>query len=58
MKKIRLIRTQIIEYIPDAENYPEGFTVEQMAELDANQDDVDLTFMDCTDDSVKFEILE
>ena len=33
-KKIRLIRTTIIEYEPEIENYPKGFSLKQMQELD------------------------
>ena len=34
MKKIRLTRTQTIEYIPDHNAYPGCETIEEMAELD------------------------
>lgn len=57
MKKIRLIRTMIVEYVPQAENYPEGFTIEQMAELDSQADDRELTFDKCVSDEVSYEIL-
>ena len=58
MKKIRLIRTTVIEYIPVPEYYPEGFTIEQMAELDANTDDREMLFdRECKDD-IRIEIFE
>ena len=59
-KKIRLIRTMVVEYVPNPEWYPEGFTIEQMAELDANVDDRELMFSgdDLIKDEVKWEIVE
>jgi hypothetical protein len=59
-KKIRLIRTMVVEYTPDPEWYPEGFTIEQMAELDANADDRELTFSGdhLIKDEVRWEIIE
>jgi hypothetical protein len=58
MKKIRLIRTTIIEYIPDPDYYDEGITIEQMAEVDINSDDRDALFeRECTDE-VRYEIFE
>jgi hypothetical protein len=50
----------VVEYIPNPEWYPEGFTIEQMAELDANADYRDLTFSgdNLISDEVKWEIVE
>lgn len=56
-KKIRLTRTTIFEYEPEAKYYEEGFTIEQMAEFDANADDRDLLFSQCDSDEVKWEII-
>jgi len=58
MKKIRLIRTQIIEYVPNPEHYPEGSSIEDMARIDAENDDVDLTFAECDNEVVTYEIIE
>jgi len=63
MKKIRLIRTTIIEYIPVPDYYPLGFTIEQMAELDSKQKDREVLFSTTKEttfisDEVNYEILE
>lgn len=58
MKAIRLIRTMVIEYTPDPNYYPEGATIEEMAEIDARTDDLDLLFEDCISDEVKYEIID
>jgi len=59
MKKIRLIRTTIIEFIPNPEHYPDEYTIEQMAELECDQDDRELLFSgDHLSDEVKYEIVE
>jgi len=63
MKKIRLIRTTIIEYVPVPDYYPIGSTIEQMAEIDVNQEDRELLFSEtsdviCKSDEVTYEILE
>ena len=59
MKKIRLTRTTIIEFVPEPENYPDGSTIEQMAEIDANQEDREALFdTDCISDNVIYEIIE
>jgi hypothetical protein len=57
MKKIKMMRHLVIEYIPNPEYYPEGSTIEQMAEIDANQDDLETTFMDA-ESSVTYEIID
>lgn len=58
-KKIRLIRTMIVEYEPDPAAYDDDTTtIEQMAEFDANADDRELIFDDCVSDIVKWEIIE
>lgn len=56
--KIRLVRTMIVEYEPDPLFYPEGYTIEQMAELDATSDDLESIFTDLLKDDVKWEIIE
>ena len=59
MTKIRLIRTTIIEIDPDPEWYPEGYTIEQMAELEADAEDREGQFSDnVIMDEVKWEIVE
>lgn len=56
-KKIRLIRTMVIEYKPVKEHYPGCETIEDMAVLDANADDRDLLFDCCVKDEVKWVII-
>ena len=58
MKKIRLIRTMVKEYVPDPEIYPEGMTIEEMAEHDAQTEDLELLFEECDSDKVTWEIIE
>lgn len=57
MKKIRLIRTTVVEYEPNAECYPEGFTIEQMAELDSKHEDSYMLFEESLDE-ITYEIIE
>lgn len=62
-KKIRLIRTIILEYTPIPEHYPECITIEEMAKIDIEGaiDDPQLTFEDNENtikDEVKYEIVE
>lgn len=57
-KKIKLTRTTIKTYEPDIECYPEGFTIEDMAKMDANSDDKELLFDDCDKDEIIWEIIE
>lgn len=58
-KKIRLIRTTIKEYTPYPEYYPEGCSIEEMAKIDAEQEDREFTFEDdIVSDEVKWEIIE
>lgn len=60
MKKIRLIRTMVVEYEPAEECYDGCETIEQMAVLDADADDRELAF-DSTNlvkDFVKWEVVE
>ena len=42
--KIRMTRTVVREYEINESVYPEGYTYEQMAQLDADTDDRDLLF--------------
>jgi len=58
MKKVRLIRTTIVEYTPDPVFYPEGSTIEQMAEIDIQSDDREMLFEDSISDKIKYEIFE
>jgi len=48
----------VVEYVPVSEGYPEGITLEEMAEIDANQDDIELAFDDCVSDEIKWEIVD
>lgn len=57
--KIRLIRTIVIEYEPDIDCYDDNMTIEEMAQLDADADDRELTFdRDLTSDNVVWEVLD
>lgn len=56
--KIRLIRTMIKEYEPDPEWCEPGMTIEQMAEQDANAEDLEILFEQCQSDEVKWEIIK
>lgn len=58
MKKIRLIRTMIMEYEPDPNYYPENATIEQIAEIDMNSDDRELLFDNCILDEIKYKIID
>lgn len=44
MNKIRLTRAIIMEYEPNPEYYPEGSTIEEIAQYDCDSDDQDLLF--------------
>jgi hypothetical protein len=57
MAKVRLIRTTVVEYELRPDHYPEGYTFEQMAEMDANHDDREALFEECVSDDVKWEII-
>ncbi len=46
MKKIRLIKTTIKEYIPNPDYYPKGLGIEEMAQLDVDTGDVNILFED------------
>lgn len=58
MKKIRLVRTMVVEYEPDLEVYPNDWTIEEMAQCDANADDRELTFDVVQLDNVAWEVVE
>lgn len=59
MKRIRLTRISVIEYTPEPSCYPEGSTIEEMAQIDASNDDIDLTFSgELEDERVLWEIIE
>lgn len=57
-KKIRLVRTMTTEYEPVSEDYGEGSTIEEMAELDASADDLESVFTELTSDEVKWQIVD
>ena len=60
MKKIRLTRVEVVEYEPNPEYYPEGSTIEQMAQMDsAETNDVrDEIFMsDLKSEKITYEII-
>jgi hypothetical protein len=57
-KKIRLIRTMVTEYEPEPSHYPEGATIEEMANIDATADDIEAVFDNLTSDRVKYEIID
>lgn len=43
-KKIRLIRTDVIEYEPNPSGYSDDMTIEEMADFDANSEYVHYLF--------------
>lgn len=57
-KKIRMVRTQVIEYVPNPAYYPDGSSIEDMAKIDAESDDLESVFTDLIDDSVTYTILD
>lgn len=57
-KKIRLIRTMVTEYVPNPEYYDKGMTIEEMAQSDAEQDDLETIFSTVVKDEVKWEIID
>lgn len=58
-KKIRMVRTMVMEYTPDPENYPEGMTIEEMAQLDTETDDWEALFDGVLEsDEITFTIVE
>lgn len=57
-KKIRLTRTMTIEYVPTVEDYPNGITIEQMAEMDTRQDNISDLFECADEDIVTWEIVD
>ena len=59
MKKIRLIRTQVIEFVPNPNYYPPGITIEQMAQIECDQEDQNGLFDGQTIiDETKYEIID
>jgi hypothetical protein len=58
-KKIRLSMMLVYEYEPEEEHYEEGMSIEQMAEFDANQQDIKLIMRERGkyDNFVKQEII-
>ena len=57
-KIIRLTRTMVVEYEPNPDDYPYGYTIEQMAEKDADHDDREMMFDECVSDEVIWEVVE
>lgn len=58
-KKIRLIRTMVVEYEPNPKDYPDGATIEEMAQMDTETNDINSFFSGkLMDDEVVFEIVE
>lgn len=57
-KKIRMTRTQVIEYVPNPAHYPDGSSIEDMAKFDAESDDLESVFTDLVDESVTYTILD
>ena len=58
MKMIRLIRTTVVEYIPVPDWYPEGLTIEQMAEFDMQANDREMLFDSNVSDEIVYEIFD
>lgn len=56
-KKIRLIRTMIIEYEPQPEFY-ETDSIEEMAQIDSKTEDLDMLFDFLEEDTISWEIIE
>ena len=57
-KRIRLTRTMVREYEPQKECYPKGCSIEDMAKIDAETDEVELMFEFVDSDEVTYEIIE
>ena len=58
MKKIRLIRTTILEFEPNPEDYWNGATLDEMAQAECEFEDKDLQFLGAISDTVRYEIIE
>lgn len=56
-KKIRLIRTMVIEYEPQPEFY-ETDSIEEMAQIDSKTEDLDMLFDFLEEDTISWEIIE
>jgi hypothetical protein len=54
---IRLIRTTIVEYEPNKEYYPEGFTLVDIAKIDGGADDAEFNIF-CGGTGKKTEKIE
>jgi hypothetical protein len=59
VKKIKLIRTTVVEYEPNPNFYPDGVTTEEIAEMDAKAEDRDLLFSgdNVISDTVSYELV-
>jgi hypothetical protein len=60
MTKIRLIRTMILEFDPDPSLYPEGSTIEEMAQIECESsiEDREFQFEDCQSDVISYQIIQ
>jgi len=58
--KIKLTRTVVVEFEPDPSLYPEGFTLEEMAENECLSDieDREWQFEDAESDVITYQIIE
>lgn len=56
-KKIRLIRTMIVEYEPQPEFY-ETDSIEEMAQIDSKTEDIDMLFDFLEEDTISWEVIE
>jgi hypothetical protein len=48
----------VVEYEPIEDYYPDGSTIKQMADMDANTDDREALFDNCVSDEVQWEVFE
>ncbi len=60
MPKIKLIRTMILEFEPDPSLYPEGSTVEEMAQIECESsiEDREFQFEGCQSDEISYQIIQ
>jgi|GEM_PF-3019308 len=59
MAKVKMTRTMVIEYELVPEYYPDGYTLEEMAQMDAETDDREMLFdRDLLSDNISWEIIE
>jgi hypothetical protein len=60
MTKIKLIRTMTLEFEPDPSLYPEGSTIEEMAQMECESsiEDREFQFEDCQSDTISYQITQ